>query len=191
MQDRQLPPLVVVTGGPFSGKTTMVRTLARRGYATVSEAAMHIIRGLNEKMGKAGQMSWRRAHLAEFQQMVLELQLEREGELEPGSGPVILDRGIADGIAYFRYFQKTPPDHLVRAAASRPYVHALVLETLSHFNERRSSGRTSCRADSLRLGKLLAQVYEELGVAVTWLDEAPLDRRLSRVERMLAELKNG
>ena len=42
---------VVVTGGPGSGKTTLVEALAARVYATVPEAGIQVIEALNREPG--------------------------------------------------------------------------------------------------------------------------------------------
>ena len=48
---------VVVTGGPGSGKTTLVEALGRRGYATVPEAAIQVIEAKNAELGVEGRPS--------------------------------------------------------------------------------------------------------------------------------------
>jgi predicted ATPase len=182
------PPLFVLTGGPYSGKTTLVQALADAGLRTVPEAAIEVIERLNEIMGPANQRRWRRAHLPEFQRMVLELQLERERALPPGRAPVFLDRGVADGIAYYRDAGLESPGRLVACARARPYRRAFVLETLETFDGRRGSGRTSSRDDSVRLGALLETVYRDLGVPVTRITRTSVPERIDAVLRAAGEV---
>jgi predicted ATPase len=173
--------LVVVTGGPYSGKTTLVRALAGRGFATVPEAAIDVIGTLNDGMGLEEQRAWRRDHLLEFQQMVFELQVQREEALGPRPGTVFLDRGIADGIAYCENAGIEPPARFRDRAVASGYAHAFVLETLEGFETRSTTGRMSRREDSLRIGRLIAGAYRSIGVAVTLVGGLPVEQRLDLV----------
>lgn len=173
--------LVVVTGGPFSGKTTLVRALAGHGHRTVPEAAIDVIDRLNVEMGVEGQRAWRSARPLEFQRMIFDLQLERERPLGRGSGLVFLDRGIADGIAYLMSAGVEPPGEFRDEALASRYAHAFVLETLEGFEKRGSSGRMSDREGSVRIGRLLARVYADLGVPVTHVGSSTLEERVETV----------
>lgn len=179
------PRLVVVTGGPFSGKTTLVRELSGLGYTTVPEAAIDVIRRLNDRMGVAGQRSWRRSHVQEFQRMVFDLQVEREEALDPGPDPVFLDRGLADGIAYCLYQGVEPLPVFRERAASSGYERAFVLDTLEGFDGRGESGRMSSRQDSLDVGRLLTEVYEAIGVDVVQVGPAPVGGRVQTLLRSI------
>jgi predicted ATPase len=161
---------VVITGGPGSGKTTLVEALERRGYATVPEAALQVIDELNARHGVDGQKAWRGAHRAEFQELVLARQIALEDAA--GDPPVLfLDRGRLDGVAYCRFFAvPMPPGYLERARAGR-YDRVLVLDTLASFAERGASGRTSTREDSHALGRALDAEYRAAGHAVARLPE--------------------
>jgi predicted ATPase len=48
------PYTVVLTGGPHSGKTTLIEELRRRGQRVVPEAALALIEELNAAMGVEG-----------------------------------------------------------------------------------------------------------------------------------------
>jgi predicted ATPase len=173
--------LVVVTGGPYSGKTTLVEALSSHGHATVPEAAIDVIGTLNDEMGVERQRTWRRSHPLEFQQMVFELQVRREEALGPGAGTAFLDRGIADGIAYCTYAGIDPPDRFRDRAVASGYGHAFVLETLEGFETRRVTGRMSRRHDSLRIGRLIADAYRSIDVPVTLVGRLTVEQRLALV----------
>lgn len=171
--------LVVITGGPYSGKTTLVEALGRRGHRTVSEAAIDVIAELNEELGLEGQKRWRFEHRREFQLRVLRLQVRREEEAARESGgPVFLDRSRLDGIAYCRYYGTPPPAELLHAAQRIRYDHVFVLDTLSHVHVRSASGRTSDRATSLALRERIVEVYTEYGYEPVPVPETPVEERV-------------
>jgi len=61
---------VVLTGGPGSGKTSLVEHYQKAGHAIVPEAALQIIQELTRTMGLAAQRRWRQKHVIEFQRLV-------------------------------------------------------------------------------------------------------------------------
>jgi len=172
---------VVITGGPGSGKTTLVEELGARGYATVPEAAIQVIARLNEEMGVEAQQRFRRSDSAGFQELVLELQLELEKEFEEREGVVFLDRGRLDGLAYLRHFEEAPSVGQLELLTARTYDRVFLLETLSVFEDRSDSGRMSKRADSLAIARTIDQVYREYGHEPIAVPECSVDDRVALV----------
>ena len=102
-----LPQKYVLTGGPCTGKTSLLKFLAKLGFQTVCEAAPIIMR---EEREKGKQIPWK--DLVYFQQRVLNKQLEFESKLD--LLPVVfVDRGTLDGLAYFELFKTKPPKKLI------------------------------------------------------------------------------
>ena len=87
---------IVITGGPCSGKTSLIRELAKLGYTVVEEAATQII--------SEGIYHPQKDPLA-FQREVVARQFDWEKEAESKTKDLIFcDRGIYDGLAYLRFY---------------------------------------------------------------------------------------
>jgi predicted ATPase len=171
---------VVITGGPGSGKTTLVEAVGARGFATVPEAAIEVIAELNAELGLEEQKAWRRAHVDEFQRLVLERQLAQEAEARDGTA-VFLDRGVVDGLGYCRHFGTEPPPELLAASAEDRYDRVFLLDTLPEVIVRGDTGRTSDRAASLAIAERIAEVYRERGLEPVRVPVASVEERVGLV----------
>lgn len=174
-------PRVVVTGGPFSGKTTLVEALGARGHRTAPEAAITVIAELTEAMGLEAQAAWRHEHRDAFQVRIIEKQVELEEAAAGGTGPLFLDRGRLDGVAYCRVFDTPVPAALEAACRELPYDRVVLLDTLTDFDGRKDTGRTSDRERSLKIRDELARTYAERGLEPLVVPEASIDERVALV----------
>jgi len=98
---------IVFTGGPCSGKTTIINILKEKyGYSIIEENAQKLIeenicKNKNEKQ----LLPW--IDLLEFQKELFRRQLDDEEEIEEKNEKIVfLDRGIYDNIAYLKFANK-------------------------------------------------------------------------------------
>ena len=84
----------IITGGPCSGKTSLIKSFVDKRYSTLSETAREIINEESEK--SQGKLPW--TDVKEFQIKVMNRQKLKENELI--GDIVFLDRGLPDNIAY-------------------------------------------------------------------------------------------
>lgn len=88
---------IALTGAPGSGKSSTIRILEYDWQErTIGEAAEDMIKTLRKQ---GYEKPW---ELLDFQDKILELQLQREKQVEQIEGRVFIDRGILDGLAYFQ-----------------------------------------------------------------------------------------
>jgi predicted ATPase len=109
--------LFVVTGGPGSGKTTLIDALGQAGYARSSESGRSIIQ---DQMAIGGRgLPWIDPLL--FAELMLAREIETWRTLSRLPGPVFLDRGVPDVLGYLRVTNLAVPAHMERAAAEFRY----------------------------------------------------------------------
>lgn len=181
--------LVVITGGPGSGKTSLIDYLGALGYDTMPEAAIQIIDELNREHGVAGQMAWRHQHPAEFERLVARRQAALEAACSvPEGGIVFCDRGRPDLKAYAELVGLEQDSEMRSFIAGQRYHKVFVLDTLTDFKLRPATGRTSDRERSVRIGRLLDKAYRSLGYSPVRVPELSIEERARLI---LSELGEG
>jgi predicted ATPase len=102
----------VITGGPGSGKSTLIEALGRRGYARSIEAGRAIIQ---DQIAIDGPALPGRDPLA-FAELMLSWELRSHRMAQAETGPVFFDRGVPDMVGYFHLLGRPVPSHVTRAA---------------------------------------------------------------------------
>ena len=105
------PPHYVLTGGPCSGKTTLVFELEKQGHAILPEAARMFI---EEQLALGKTIPEMHQDLSKFEHDILRRHVELEAKV-PKDKMMFFDRGIPDNVAYFR-FTDLPIDEELRKA---------------------------------------------------------------------------
>lgn len=116
----------VITGGPSSGKSTVIELLKDDGYTTTHEVARHFI-DLQRINGRSTEEI--RANQRQFQHKVLNLQIQLERRLDPQE-MIFLDRGMPDELAYYEYFKLPPDEKLIEYLASATYKKIFIMDLL-------------------------------------------------------------
>lgn len=179
--------LVVVTGGPGSGKTTLIDHLASLGYARTAEAGRAIIRDQREIDGPG--LAWRDDGL--FAELMLSWELRSHREASAWEGPVFCDRGVPDLVGYHRLRGMPAPEH-VREAARRFRYHRRVFvappwpEIYGGDTERHQSPE-----EAERTHRAMVQTYPEHGYELVELPRAPVAERARFVLDVLGERPRG
>ncbi|MBP6730762.1 MAG: ATP-binding protein [Chitinophagales bacterium] len=145
----------VITGGPGSGKTTMVNLLKARGYKTTIENARHYF-DMQRLNGHTVEEV--RKHQEEFQLRVLEMQIEVEKELQPDE-VVFLDRAIPDALAYYKYLNIIIDPQLAEAMFKVNYKKIFILDCLPLVQD---YARTEDEEAQKKIHAVIVSVYESL-----------------------------
>ncbi len=168
-----LPKKYVLTGGPCTGKTTLIKFLKTLGYQVVTEVAPIIMR---EERAKGKTIPWQ--DLVYFQNRVLDRQLHFESKLNllPSA---FVDRGALDSLAYFGLFKTTPSKDFIDKVLSNKYEGVFLLDFLPFY-------RTNVlRIESLNIAKeihrLLKKTYLKYGYKVISVPALDVSKRANFV----------
>ena len=164
----------VLTGGPGSGKTTLIEALRQAGFATSLEAGRGIIRDQSAIGGSA--LPWRDRAL--FAELMLSWEMRSYQVARDLPGPVFFDRGVPDTLGYLRLSGLPAPQHVSSAAERfrynpRVFVAPPWPDIFAQDEERRQT-----LDEAERTYHALAGVYTELGYELVPLPLAPVEARL-------------
>jgi predicted ATPase len=84
---------IVLTGGPCSGKSTVLEELAKKGYNVLRETAKEIV-------AKRKEIPITKEESEIRQDLIFNEQLKKEEDAEKEIGVLFLDRSLIDGLGY-------------------------------------------------------------------------------------------
>ena len=173
------PNWYVITGGPSSGKTTIIDELAKLGYLIVPDVARDYI---GQEIANGRSLKEIRGNEAEFQRKVLKMKIEREKKI-PGDKIVFLDNAVPCSVAYYQICGLNPQG-VIQLCWENQYQKIFFLEQLPMEKD---YARTENAKTIRKLNKLLKEGYENLGYKVINIPAIPIK---DRIQKILAEIKN-
>ena len=176
-----MPRRIVITGGPGSGKTSLIMALADEGLAVMPEAGRALIRAGQAIDGPA--LPWRDPAL--FAESMLAWEIRSHAAANDLSGPVIFDRGVPDVAGYLRTIGRPVPSHVQRAMERFRYDDPVFLapywpEIFGPDNERRQDA-----AEARATAEAMRHTYTEAGYRLVELPRASIAERAAFVRRVL------
>lgn len=144
----------VITGGPCTGKTTVVKLLAERGYNTTIEHARHYI---DTQKINGRTVEEIRQNKKEFQLGILTMQIEEEGNLDINE-LVFLDCALPDAMAYYQFLELEYDDRLIEQCNRYCYKHVFILDRLPLSND---YARLEDEGEQICIHNLIIKVYQQ------------------------------
>lgn len=169
-----MPRLIVVTGGPGAGKTSLLDALAAAGHACAPEAGRAIIQDQMAIDGPA--LPWRDPLLFAEQMLAWEMRSHRQAMA--GTARVFFDRGMPDVIGYLRLVGQTVPPHMVRAAEKYRYHRHMFVAPPWAAIYRQDAERRQDFAEAERTFAAVTAAYADLGYALVTLPLASVAERV-------------
>jgi predicted ATPase len=170
---RSTDSFFVLTGGPGSGKTTLIDALKKRGYATTDEAGRGVIREEVENGGDA--VPW--IDRERFAERMFEWELRSYRDAERQDGPVFFDRGLPDTIGYLKLEGLDVPAWMEEETwrlryNARVFIAPPWKEIYGMDEERRQNWDVAVRTHNI-----MAETYAELGYELVELPRASVTQR--------------
>lgn len=173
-----------VTGGPGSGKSTLIAALADAGYATSVEAGRGVIQDQVAIGGDA--LPWGdRAAFAELM-LAWEMRSHHLARAAAGSGgPVFFDRGVPDVAGYLALEGLPVPAHVARAVERFRYHRRAFIAPPWPEIYRQDGERRQDLAEAARTYDAMVATYGAAGYELIELPRASVAARVRFVERTI------
>ncbi|KKP24192.1 MAG: ATPase-like protein [candidate division TM6 bacterium GW2011_GWF2_28_16] len=163
------PIKYVITGGPCTGKTTLINYLKNLGYQTVPEAASILIEQ-EIKLKK----NFPKTHLEPFHKNLIAKQLELESKIDL-SRATFIDRSIIDTIAYYNFFKLDLKSQVISLAKNHKYTKIFILDFLDNYC------KTEIRSEDFNTAKILQSqilnTYKNYGYNPITVPIMPVEKR--------------
>lgn len=170
---------VIITGGPGTGKSTIIDLLDEKGYPCHREVSREVIK---EELAKGSeQLPWE--DLSGFSNLVFNGQTNQYRNAVEGKTN-FYDRGIIDVIAYLRK-DNLPSDALEDLAKHYPYYKTVFLTPPWEEIYLRDDERRENFADMTAIHEALVDAYTSFGYEVI---EVPKGSSQDRVKFILEHL---
>lgn len=178
---------IVITGGPYAGKSSVINALQAKGHLCVDEAGIQVFDQLNEAYGIEGQIQWRETHVSEFQNLVIKQQSLNESKIQELDVPyAFLDRGQHDSFVYAQLSGAQLSDDFISLLEKREYSQVFLLDVLLPFDIRAETGRNVNYENACMIGSKLKSAYELFGYKVTVVPQFSIEERMQYIlERLL------
>ncbi|MBI2124905.1 ATP-binding protein [Candidatus Pacearchaeota archaeon] len=171
----------VLTGGPNSGKTTTLNALKKEGFNTFDEAARII---LEDEMKKGKEVITYKGNVDARQKKILQQQLKNEERAESLKGAVFFDRGIPDGIIYYRLSKTKIPRSILSEAKKdkRSYKKVFIFDMLPYKTD---DVRKEPEEIAMKIHEMVCEVYSELGYEIIKVPVMPVEDRVSFIKQKI------
>lgn len=175
--------LHVVTGGPGSGKSTLIDALTATGIATSAEVGRRIIRAQVAIGGTALPWGDERA----FADLMIAEEIAAHAAALARRGPVVLDRGVPDVIGFLRVSNLPVPPAFDAAARAHRYNPRVFLAPFWAAIFTADAERKQAPAVAERTEAIMRATYREYGYTPVDLPRAPVPDRVAFVRAQLEQ----
>lgn len=172
---------IVITGGPGTGKTTIVQSLKDEGYACLPEISRQVI--LEARASGIEQLFLENPLL--FSEKLLEGRERQYIEAKNHSDEIVfIDRGIPDIIAYMDYMDEPSPYSFEKACKECTYDLVFLLPPWEEIyipdNERYENFE-----QAVNIHDFLEKTYKRFGYETIEVPTGKIDHRTNFIEEVI------
>ena len=164
---------IVITGGPGSGKSTLIDELALAGFAVAPESGRQVIKEQVAAGGSA--LPWADRRL--FADTMLARDIETYRSLETAAGLVFFDRGILDVLGYLTLCGLPVPSHMTAAAARYRYHPRVFIAPPWPDIFTQDDERKQTLDEAERTYRVMARTYSDAGYELVELPRVSVEER--------------
>lgn len=173
---------IVITGGPGTGKSSIINELQKRGFTCFEEIARQIT--LEAQKQGIAQLFLTKPLL--FSQKLLEGRTQQFLDAKKSENDLVfLDRGLPDILAYMDYIGDVYPKHFIEACENHKYNYVFILKPWQAIfksdNERYENFE-----QALKIHEYLAATYKRFGYKLI---EVPFDTIANRADFVLKTIQ--
>jgi len=173
--------IVVLIGGPSSGKTTLIEALKEKGHTCYPEISREVIKEAQEQ--GIEQLFLEKPLL--FSELLLEGRKKQfKSALEEAAPVVFLDRGIPDVLAYMHYIGDAYPAFFDKACKDHKYNSVFVLPPWQDIYVS-DAERYENYEQAVLIHEHLMETYQKYGYSII---EVPKDTVENRMDFILNQL---
>lgn len=171
---------IVITGSPCSGKTTVVKEMARRGFKCAPEAARDHI---DSQLAKGLTLAQMRKDEMAFQSSLIGAKSAIEEALDP-SEVVFMDRAMPDSMSFFR-LKGFDPSEIMELSSRFRYASVFLFDRLPLEYD---GARVEDESAAAFLDKQLEADYRSLGYNVVRVPAMSVEDRVAMLLSEIQEL---
>lgn len=170
----------VFTGGPGTGKSTLISALAGEGLAVMPEAGRSIIRA-RQAVGA----SPRGDDPLFFAELMLAFDMRNHEEARRHEALVLFDRGIPDLVGYLRLMNQPVPAHFITAARRLRYNP--IVFVAPHWPQiyRNDGERDQSPQEAAATSDAVERAYREFGYEIVRLPLGTVTERVAFVREVI------
>ncbi|WP_027136650.1 AAA family ATPase [Gaetbulibacter saemankumensis] len=174
---------VVITGGPGSGKSTLINELLKRGYHCLEEISRQVT--LDAKKQGIDQLFLSQPLL--FSELLLKGRLEQFESINKLQNTItFFDRGIHDVLAYMDYIGDTYPDHFKHTCQNTQYDAVYILKPWKAIYKQ-DNERYETFDQALKIHNSLLSTYQNYNYRLI---DVPFDSVENRANFILKTINN-
>lgn len=173
---------IVLTGGPGSGKSTVLEALRQFGYKCSEEKGREIIQQELKRSGHALPWQDKRA----FRNKMLDAELRTYKAFQHSVGLTFFDRGIIDIYGYSLLEDIEVPDALLSCCSSHRY-HSVFIFPPWRGIYTNDAERKQDFAEAQRTYESMQKAYHHFGYILTQVPFSPVAERVQFILRKLGQ----